>query len=103
MSSRSHTIFIINIQNEKLNVASKIKLCDLTGSGRYDSRESYKKLHFDEMVNINKSLLILGNVIHALGASNTNNNLTMTEKRNKIQTQRKVFAPYKDSKLTQIL
>lgn len=55
------------------------------------------------MVNINKSLLILGNVIHALGASNTNNNLTMTEKRNKIQTQRKVFAPYKDSKLTQIL
>ena len=102
MSSRSHTIFIINIQNEKLNVVSKIKLCDLAGSERYDSRESYKKLHFDEMVNINKSLLILGNVIHALGANN-NNNLTMTEKRNKTQTQRKVFAPYKDSKLTQIL
>ena len=53
MSSRSHTIFIINIQNEKLNVVSKIKLCDLAGSERYDSRESYKKLHFNEMVNIN--------------------------------------------------
>ena len=90
MSSRSHTIFIINIQNEKLNVVSKIKLCDLAGSERYDSRESYKKLHFDEMVNINKSLLVLGNVIHALG-----------EGKNK--KQKKIFAPYKDSKLTQIL
>ena len=90
MSSRSHTIFIINIQNEKLNVVSKIKLCDLAGSERYDSRESYKKLHFDEMVNINKSLLVLGNVIHALGE-------------NKNKKQKKIFAPYKDSKLTQIL
>ena len=98
MSSRSHTIFIINIQNQKLNVVSKIKLCDLAGSERYDSRESYKKLHFDEMVNINKSLLILGNVIHALGA---NNNLRMPEDKNK--KQKRIFAPYKDSKLTQIL
>ena len=98
MSSRSHTIFIINIQNEKLNVVSKIKLCDLAGSERYDSREYYKKLHFDEMVNINKSLLILGNDIHALGATN---NLNMTENKNK--KQKKIFAPYKDSKLTQIL
>ena len=100
MSSRSHTIFIINIQNEKLNVVSKIKLCDLAGSERYDSRESYKKLHFDEMVNINKSLLVLGNVIHALG-NNSNNSLSMTENKNK--KPKKIFAPYKDSKLTQIL
>ena len=98
MSSRSHTIFIINIQNDKLNVVSKIKLCDLAGSERYDSRESYKKLHFDEMVNINKSLLVLGNVIHALG---TNNNLSIADI--KSRRQKKVFAPYKDSKLTQIL
>ena len=98
MSSRSHTIFIINIQNDKLNVVSKIKLCDLAGSERYDSRESYKKLHFDEMVNINKSLLVLGNVIHALG---TNNNLNIADI--KSRRQKKVFAPYKDSKLTQIL
>ena len=98
MSSRSHTIFIINIQNLKTNVVSKIKLCDLAGSERYDSRESYKKLHFNEMVNINKSLLILGNVIHSLG---NNNNLSMTD--NKNRNQKKIFAPYKDSKLTQIL
>ena len=99
MSSRSHTIFIINVQNEKLNVVSKIKLCDLAGSERYDSRESYKKIHFNEMVNINKSLLVLGNVIHSLGANNSN--LSMTDIKNK--KPKKIFAPYKDSKLTQIL
>ena len=99
MSSRSHTIFIINIQNLKLNVVSKIKLCDLAGSERYDSRESYKKIHFNEMCNINKSLLILGNVIHSLGQSNSNISLSNTK--NKKGT--KTFAPYKDSKLTQIL
>ena len=98
MSSRSHTIFIINVQNLKSNVVSKIKLCDLAGSERYDSKEYYKKLHFDEMVNINKSLLVLGNVIHALGS---NNNLNMTD--SKTKKQKKIFAPYKDSKLTQIL
>ena len=99
MSSRSHTIFIINIQNEKLNTLSKIKLCDLAGSERYDSRESYKKLHFNEMVNINKSLLVLGNVIHSLAGKNSNLSSTL----NKNKRQKKVFAPYKDSKLTQIL
>ena len=86
MSSRSHTIFIINIKNLKTNIRSKIKLCDLAGSERYDSNESYKKIHFNEMCNINKSLLVLGNVIHSL-ANKKNSN----------------FAPYKDSKLTQIL
>ena len=96
MSSRSHTIFIINIQNLKSNVVSKIKLCDLAGSERYDSRESYKKIHFNEMVNINKSLLVLGNVIHSLGQTNSHLN-------NKNNQNKKAFAPYKDSKLTQIL
>ena len=101
MSSRSHTIFIINIQNIKSNVVSKIKLCDLAGSERYDSRESYKKLHFNEMCNINKSLLVLGNVIHSLGQINSNTNAKSPNKTNK--KNGKTFAPYKDSKLTQIL
>ena len=101
MSSRSHTIFIINIQNIKSNVVSKIKLCDLAGSERYDSRESYKKLHFNEMCNINKSLLVLGNVIHSLGQINSNANAKSPNKTNKKNA--KTFAPYKDSKLTQIL
>ena len=100
MSSRSHTIFIINIQNIKSNVVSKIKLCDLAGSERYDSRESYKKLHFNEMCNINKSLLVLGNVIHSLGQISSN---IKAKSPNKNKKNGKTFAPYKDSKLTQIL
>ncbi len=99
MSSRSHTIFIINIQDLKSNVVSKIKLCDLAGSERYDSRESYKKIHFSEMCNINKSLLVLGNVIHSLGQNNSSINLD----NHKNKKNSKTFAPYKDSKLTQIL
>ena len=89
MSSRSHTIFIINIEDKINKLKSKIKLCDLAGSERYDSNENYKKIHMNEMCNINKSLLILGKVINILGKSKKKLN--------------NVFIPYKDSKLTQIL
>ena len=87
MSSRSHTIFIINIEDNNLQIQSKIKLCDLAGSERYDSSETYKKEHINELCNINKSLFVLGNVIHYLASKKKN----------------KKFIPYKDSKLTQIL
>ena len=88
MSSRSHIIFIINLQNKKTGIKSKIKLCDLAGSERYNSSEEYKKIHINEMCNINKSLSILGNVIHCLSNKKNNNN---------------IHIPYKESKLTQIL
>ena len=84
MSSRSHTIFMINVIDTKSNYKSKIKLCDLAGSERYNNSEIYRKEHINEMKNINKSLFTLGNVINAL-ASN------------------KKYVPYKDSKLTRIL
>ena len=87
MSSRSHTIFIINIEDNNSQIKSKIKLCDLAGSERYDSSEIYKREHINEMCNINKSLFVLGNVIHYLASKKKN----------------KKFIPYKDSKLTQIL
>ena len=84
MSSRSHTIFMINIEDNISNFKSKIKLCDLAGSERYNSPDVYKKEHINEMKNINKSLFTLGNVINALA-------------------QKKKYVPYKDSKLTRIL
>ena len=84
MSSRSHTIFMINIEDNISNIKSKIKLCDLAGSERYNSPDVYKKEHINEMKNINKSLFTLGNVINALA-------------------QKKKYVPYKDSKLTRIL
>ena len=87
MSSRSHTIFIIEIEDFKNKLRSKIKLCDLAGSERYNSKNSYEKLHLDELCTINKSLTVLGNVIHYLGNKKTKNK----------------FVPYKDSKLTEIL
>ena len=86
MSSRSHTIFIINIFNKNNGVKNKIKLCDLAGSERYDSNEKYEKNHFKELCNINKSLSILGKVI---------NQLSQKKKQN--------YISFKDSKLTQIL
>ena len=87
MSSRSHTVFIIKLYNLKNGITSKIKLCDLAGSERYDSGGHYKKIHINEMCNINKSLSVLGKVIHCLG-----------------KTKRKInYIPYKESKLTQIL
>ena len=86
MSSRSHTILIINIEDNNNQVKSKIKLCDLAGSERYISSEKYNKKHINELCSINKSLFVLGNVIHILAS----------KRRNK-------FIPYKDSKLTEIL
>jgi hypothetical protein len=84
MSSRSHTIFMINIEDNISHYKCKIKLCDLAGSERYNSPDVYKKEHINEMKNINKSLFTLGNVINAL-------------------SQKKKYVPYKDSKLTRIL
>ena len=84
MSSRSHTIFMINIEDNISHFKSKIKLCDLAGSERYYNLDIYKKEHIYEMKNINKSLFTLGNVINALA-------------------QKKKYVPYKDSKLTRIL
>ena len=88
MSSRSHTIFIINIEDNYSQYKCKIKLCDLAGSERYDSSGIYKKAHINEMCNINKSLFVLGNIIHILASKKKAKNY---------------FVPYKDSKLTQIL
>ena len=90
MSSRSHTIFIINIIkiDEGKTLRSKINLCDLAGSEKYNKDEEYKSIHFAEMVNINLSLATLGNVIHALA------NRAKGEGRH---------IPYRNSKLTHLL
>ena len=85
LSSRSHSIFIIYYNNKQEKKTSKISLCDLAGSEKYDINENYKQVHFNELKSINKSLSILGNVIHALAK------------------KKKVHIPYKDSTLTHLL
>ncbi len=70
MSSRSHTIFIVYYSNISKKLTSKISFCDLAGSEKYDINEFYEDAHLNELKSINKSLSVLGNVIHALSIKN---------------------------------
>ncbi|MGH0164765.1 UNVERIFIED_CONTAM: hypothetical protein FKN15_048112 [Acipenser sinensis] len=87
-SSRSHSIFLINIKQE--NVETEKKLCgklylvDLAGSEKV-SKTGAEGAVLDEAKNINKSLSALGNVISALAEGT------------------KTHVPYRDSKMTRIL
>lgn len=45
---------------------SKLNLCDLAGSEKYDTEGNMNEDHFNEMCNINLSLYNLGNVINSL-------------------------------------
>uniref|UniRef100_A0A8C7KCV5 Kinesin heavy chain n=1 Tax=Oncorhynchus kisutch TaxID=8019 RepID=A0A8C7KCV5_ONCKI len=77
-SSRSHSIFLINIKQENLY------LVDLAGSEKV-SKTGAEGAVLDEAKNINKSLSALGNVISALAEGT------------------KTHVPYRDSKMTRIL
>ncbi|KAG1664916.1 Kinesin heavy chain [Nymphon striatum] len=87
-SSRSHSVFLINVKQENLEndkkLSGKLYLVDLAGSEKV-SKTGAEGMVLDEAKNINKSLSALGNVIAAL-ADGT-----------------KTHVPYRDSKLTRIL
>lgn len=87
-SSRSHSVFLINVKQEHLEnqkkLSGKLYLVDLAGSEKV-SKTGAEGMVLDEAKNINKSLSALGNVISAL-ADGT-----------------KSHVPYRDSKLTRIL
>ncbi|GFV53732.1 kinesin heavy chain [Trichonephila clavipes] len=87
-SSRSHSVFLINVKQENLEnqkkLSGKLYLVDLAGSEKV-SKTGAEGMVLDEAKNINKSLSALGNVISALADGN------------------KSHIPYRDSKLTRIL
>ncbi|KAJ0005316.1 hypothetical protein NQD34_015210 [Periophthalmus magnuspinnatus] len=87
-SSRSHSIFLINIKQENVEtetkVSGKLYLVDLAGSEKV-SKTGAEGSVLDEAKNINKSLSALGNVIAALSEG------------------KKAHVPYRDSKMTRIL
>nr|CAG4643721.1 EOG090X014G [Lepidurus arcticus] len=87
-SSRSHSVFLINVKQEHLEnqkkLSGKLYLVDLAGSEKV-SKTGAEGTVLDEAKNINKSLSALGNVISALADGN------------------KSHIPYRDSKLTRIL
>ena len=94
-SSRAHTIVTIEfnqvqtIGTTKSAKLSKINLVDLAGSERQKSTEATGD-RLKEGCNINKSLLVLGNVINTLADK------AMGKKKD-------VLPPYRDSALTRIL
>uniref|UniRef100_A0AAQ5ZVV4 Kinesin-like protein n=1 Tax=Amphiprion ocellaris TaxID=80972 RepID=A0AAQ5ZVV4_AMPOC len=87
-SSRSHSIFLINIKQEHVEteqkLCGKLYLVDLAGSEKV-SKTGAAGAVLDEAKNINKSLSALGNVISALAEGT------------------KSHVPYRDSKMTRIL
>uniref|UniRef100_A0AAR2J146 Kinesin-like protein n=1 Tax=Pygocentrus nattereri TaxID=42514 RepID=A0AAR2J146_PYGNA len=87
-SSRSHSIFLINIKQENVEteqkLSGKLYLVDLAGSEKV-SKTGAAGAVLDEAKNINKSLSALGNVISALAEGT------------------KTHVPYRDSKMTRIL
>ncbi|XP_013888743.1 kinesin heavy chain isoform 5C [Austrofundulus limnaeus] len=87
-SSRSHSIFLINIKQEnmetEMKLSGKLYLVDLAGSEKV-SKTGAEGSVLDEAKNINKSLSALGNVISALSEGT------------------KTHVPYRDSKMTRIL
>ncbi|KAI4901394.1 hypothetical protein NFI96_018611 [Prochilodus magdalenae] len=101
-SSRSHSIFLINIKQENVEtekkLSGKLYLVDLAGSEKSHlplslfltcpfkvSKTGAEGAVLDEAKNINKSLSALGNVISALAEGT------------------KTHVPYRDSKMTRIL
>ncbi|KAF6201027.1 hypothetical protein GE061_005474 [Apolygus lucorum] len=88
-SSRSHAVFTINIKimnktNPKDVIASKFHLVDLAGSER-SKKTGATGDRFKEGININKGLMVLGNVISQLCDGQHS------------------FINYRDSKLTRLL
>ncbi|KAJ3603245.1 hypothetical protein NHX12_030987, partial [Muraenolepis orangiensis] len=87
-SSRSHSIFLINIKQEHVEteqkICGKLYLVDLAGSEKV-SKTGAEGAVLDEAKNINRSLSALGNVISALAEGT------------------KSHVPYRDSKMTRIL
>ncbi|KAK7200634.1 kinesin [Novymonas esmeraldas] len=97
-SSRSHTVFTLNIKKSKklgavtvgagpegptVALEGRLVLCDLAGSERVSKTHAEGKT-LDEATHINRSLLTLGKVVAAL-------------------TENAQHAPFRESKLTRIL
>lgn len=84
-SSRSHTLFLLEVVSTKDNLTrkGKLNLVDLSGSEKISKTEATGQ-QLEEAKKINLSLSVLGNVINNLAKQSN-------------------YIPYRDSKLTRIL
>ena len=92
-SSRSHSILSLTIETTDLKqysnvTVSRLQLVDLAGSEK-QSLTGTTGIQAKESIDINKSLLVLRKVIHALTEGKKGNEHS--------------FIPYRESKLTQLL
>ncbi|CDW90867.1 kinesin motor domain containing protein [Stylonychia lemnae] len=116
LSSRSHSIFQMLIENEKPDARgfikrAKLNLCDLAGSEKIhgllnDQIES--NAHLSELKTINLSLTTLGKVISALCKESKANRKAEMINAPKLLKKgdhhlNKIHIPYRDSHLTRIL
>lgn len=107
VSSRSHTIFTINLykkngmnSDSELYRISKMNLVDLAGSENV-SRSGAVNQRAKEAGNINQSLLTLGRVINCL--SDNQNSPEALGGRKKSDVKKIDHIPYRESKLTRLL
>ncbi|KAG7236155.1 hypothetical protein INR49_001265 [Caranx melampygus] len=113
-SSRSHSIFLINIKQENIEtekkLSGKLYLVDLAGSEKV-SKTGAEGAVLDEAKNINKSLSALGNVISALAEGTVSSSPSSSSSHTHRVLQQlmmsvilqKSHVPYRDSKMTRIL
>lgn len=87
-SSRSHTIFQLQVEttNQGATQKSRLSLCDLAGSEKINKKENIGQDQLQELKNINLSLTTLGKVICSLSSND-----------------KKATAAFRESKLTRLL
>ncbi|CAI2378693.1 unnamed protein product [Moneuplotes crassus] len=110
-SSRSHSIFQLCVETDKVDKRgmlkrAKLNLCDLAGSEKIiNKEESMTKAHFNELRTINLSLTTLGKVIAALSSKGKNTGTKKVSFYNRKIKNRKYgpSIPYRESKLTRLL
>jgi kinesin family protein 5 len=107
-SSRSHSVFLINVKQENLEnqkkLSGKLYLVDLAGSEKV-SKTGAEGTVLDEAKNINKSLSALGNVIAALADGNKSHIPYRygVDRETYLTKQYIAHSCFRDSKLTRIL
>jgi kinesin family protein 5 len=92
VSSRSHSLFIMHLQQKMSDGSTKsgkLNLCDLAGSEKVGKTGATGEI-LEEAKKINQSLSALGNCINALVKSQRSGN-------------KEAHIPYRNSKLTHIL
>ncbi|KAK0148734.1 Kinesin heavy chain isoform 5C [Merluccius polli] len=103
-SSRSHSIFLINIKQENVETETKLSgklyLVDLAGSEKV-SKTGAEGSVLDEAKNINKSLSALGKCHLCSGRGNCE--LSFSQSFSLSVGPSKTHVPYRDSKMTRIL